>query len=154
MHMDTDFELLPYVGAGPITFGMSPSQVESALGIPEEVGINHLGQRVEHRSFMNVGYEAGDDGRLTHIGFGRQMSRVRYGNVMLFSEPVSRVLQSVCSEDGAPYVYLGFVVLLKLGFTLTGFHDNDRSQLAVALFPKGGWDSRLHRLKPFRLSAC
>lgn len=150
MDVNTEFELFPYVGAGPLTFGMSPAQVEGSLGAPESAGLNHLGQRVEHRSLMTLGYSAGDDGELNHIGFGRQMTNVRYGNLKIFGGQNGQVLQALCAEDGHPYVYLGFIVLLNLGFALTGFHDNDEDQLAVTLFPKGAWDNRLHKMKPFQ----
>ncbi len=150
MDVTSDFELFPYVGAGPLTFGMSPGQVAHALGAPDSAGVNHLGQRVEHRSFMTVGYTASVDGELNHIGFGGQMTGVRHSDLKVFDSQHGQVLRALCVEDGNPYVYLGFIVLLNLGFALTGFHDNDEDQLAITLFPKGAWDGRLHKLKPFQ----
>lgn len=151
MKEDFDFEIFPYVGAGPITFGMSPERVESILGLPELVERNHLNQRVEHRAFMNVGYSNDGGLALNHIGFGRQMIGVRYGDLKIFVDDVDLVVQALCTDDGAPGVYLGFLVLANLGLALTGFHDNDRSQLAITLFPKGAWDNRLSKVRPFTL---
>jgi len=47
-------------------------------------------------------------------------------------------------KDGSPYEYVGFIIMLQLGMTLTGFHDADESQKAVTVFSPGRWD----QLKP------
>ena len=44
---------------------------------------------------------------------------------------------------------LGFVVSLKLGIAVTGFHDGESSQLAIHAFRKGDWDMFQERMKPF-----
>ena len=46
----------------------------------------------------------------------------------------------------------GFIVLLNLGITLTGFHDDDIYQRAVTVFARGRWDGQLSDLKPFDLA--
>ncbi|EIJ45150.1 hypothetical protein GWL_45900 [Herbaspirillum sp. GW103] len=51
--------------------------------------------------------------------------------------------------DGNPYESVGFIVLLNLGITLTGFHDDDIYQRAVTVFTRGRWDDLLQKLKPF-----
>jgi hypothetical protein len=150
MDVNTEFELIPYSGIITVTFGMSPAQVASALGAPDDVAQNHLGQRVEYRSFMNIGYSA-EDTLVNHIGFGRQMVGVKYKGAKIFVGSTLATLQTLIAEDGSPYIYLGFIVLMKLGFTLTGFHDNDRSQLALTMFPRGAWDARIPKLKPFQI---
>ena len=149
--MDTSehFEIISYSGCGNIKFGMTPAEVESELGAPDQVSENYLNQRVEFRSFMNVAYSNGDEPRLNHIGFGRQMEAVTYKELKLFKEDPFTVLKELARSDSHPYVYLGFVVFLDLGITLTGFHDEDESQKAIALFEKGAWDARIKKMKPF-----
>ena len=143
------FELLPYAGAGKIRFGMTPQEVETIYGVADSTSVNHLKQRVEFRSFMNVAYSSGTGAGVSHIGFGRQMEGVRFNNVNLFLDDEDLALNKMIGEDGNPFIYLGFIVLLKLGITLTGFHDKDIAQKAVALFPPGAWDKRIAKLKPF-----
>jgi hypothetical protein len=149
MDTNTEFELFPYVGAGPLKFGMLSTQVEKILGIAEE-SINHRGQRVEHRGFLTLGYSKGGDCKLNHIGFGRQMVGVRYGALKIFSEPYDmrhqhHVLRALCAEDGAPRFSLGFVILFNLGFAMTGFQDKEEDDLTFVAFPKGGWDFVLEK---------
>lgn len=145
------FELLPYAGAGKIRFGMTPKEVETIYGVADSTSSNHLKQRVEFRSSMNVAYSSGATEGVSHIGFGRQMQDVRFKDVNLFFNNDDLALKRMILEDGSPQIYLGFIVLLKLGITLTGFHDNDVAQKAVALFPPGAWDKRIAKLKPFSL---
>jgi hypothetical protein len=44
---------------------------------------------------------------------------------------------------------LGFIVLLNLGITLTGFHDEATDERAVTVFTRDRWDSIKEKLKPF-----
>lgn len=150
MDTNTDFELFPYTGAGLLKFGMAPDDAENLVGPPDLANTNHLKQRVEFRSFMNVAYAA-EQQTLVHFGFGRQMEGVRYKGIPLFQVEPTVALQRLVDEDGHPYVYFGFVVLLNIGMTLTGFHDRDVSQQAITMFPLSAWDSRIPKLKPFRM---
>jgi len=151
MDAKTDFELKPYVGAGDIAFGMTPNDVEFSIGKPDDISVNHLNQRVEFRSFMNLGYSTDEEQNLIHIGFGRQMEGVRFKDIFIFIESDKVVLQKLIDEDPQPFLYLGFVVFLKLGIALTGFHDNDISQKAVTQFVRGAWDKRIPKLMPFKI---
>ena len=151
MDADTELALFPYIGADPLKFGMSPAEVEGVLGTLESSDKNHMGQRVEHRSFMTLGYSQATNGALNHIGFGRQMTGIRYGQLKIFDGQCQHILRVLASEDGNPLIYLGFAILPNLGFALTGFHDNDESQLAITLFRNGAWDARLPKAKRVRL---
>ena len=99
MNINTDFEIFPYSGASLLSFGMKIQDVENLIGPPDNISKNHLNQRVEFRSFMNVGYTAQDPASLNHIGFGRQMIGVRYRNIMLLKENESTVLKN-CGSLG------------------------------------------------------
>ncbi|WBS04787.1 hypothetical protein OU994_11160 [Pseudoduganella sp. SL102] len=150
MKHNEPFEIVPYIGAGRVRFRMSPQEVEKIYGVADSVTLNHLKQRVEFRSNMKVGYAADLSEGLTHIGFGRQMEGVEFRGLKIFLDDSEVVLDKLIQEDGDPYIYLGFVVLLKIGITMTGFHDDDISQKALTLFPQGSWDKRRAKLKPFR----
>lgn len=151
MKANEKFAILPYQGAGSIRFGMSPSEIKGLIGAPDQVSTNHLKQRVEFRSFMNVAYTPSMDQHsvLTHIGFGRQMEMVLIEDVNLFKDDPIGVLNRLMLVDSRPMTYLGFVVFFELGIALTGFHDNDVSQKAVTVFEKGAWDNRVPKMNPF-----
>jgi hypothetical protein len=144
------YVITPYIGVDSLKFWMKPKEVETIIGQPDSVSINHLKQRVEFRSFMNIAYSPDEHENLVHFGFGRQMVDLNYKNIFLFTEEAKIALQKLIDEDHQPFLYLGFVVFLNLGMTLTGFHDEDISQKAVTLFPHGAWDKRIPKLKPFK----
>lgn len=60
-------------------------------------------------------------------------------------------LNWLASEDGDLKEVYGFVLSLKLGVAVTGFHDGDDSQKAIHAFRYGDWDMFLSEMKPFRL---
>jgi hypothetical protein len=55
-------------------------------------------------------------------------------------------------EGRKPFEYMGFVILLDLGVTLTGFHDNDESQKALTAFARGRWDHLRDKFGEFHIS--
>jgi hypothetical protein len=59
MNEDESFEIIPYIGAKKICFGMTPHEIEKIYGHMNSVTFNHLKQRVEFRSFTNIGYSPG-----------------------------------------------------------------------------------------------
>jgi hypothetical protein len=157
MDTNTEFELFPYVGVGPLKFGMSPAQVERLLGAPDKYCLDDDGDREEHRGYTTIGYSKNGDYKLNHIGFDREMVGLRYGDLKIFSEPYDmlqqhHVLRTLCAEDGAPRFSLGFVILFNLGFAMTGFQDKEEDDLTFVAFPKGGWDFVLDypETKPFK----
>lgn len=151
MNNSEKFQIAPLAGTDQVAFGMSPQEVENALGTPDQISKNHLGSRVEFRAAMNVGYSLATP-RVDHIGFGRQMTQLYLGELNFFFTPPEQVLRTLMVADSQPLTYLGFVVFLKLGIALTGFHDGDESQKAVTLFPKGAWDKRVQKMQPFHMA--
>lgn len=55
--------------------------------------------------------------------------------------------QKLLRKDSCPYEYFGFVILLDLGITLTGFHDEDEFQRSVTAFTHGRWDQSKGKFK-------
>lgn len=151
MNDKTDIEIRPLVGANALSFGMSAAEVEQLAGPPDSSSINHLGQLVEFRSFMNIGYSQDASRRLVHFGFGRQMEGVRLGTNHLFIMDPFDALRGLRDMGAHPLAYLGFIVFPELGLALTGFHDGDVSQKAISLFEYGAWDSRIPKMTPFRI---
>ena len=143
-------ELLTYSGSGGAKFGMTPGEIETILGAPDSVGSNYFKQRIEYRSFMNVGYSTHDN-LAVHFGFGPQMIGTKFNDIFLFKEDPKNVLKKIVTQDGSPFLCYQLVVLLNLGLTLSGFHDNDESQKGVTLFERGTYDDDKDRMKPFKL---
>jgi hypothetical protein len=62
-----------------------------------------------------------------------------------------KFLQWVASEDVNLKEILGYLVSLRLGIALTGFHDRDESQKAIHAFREGDWDMFRERMRPYAL---
>lgn len=149
--MANKFELLSHVGVGPLRFGMTPAEVAAQLGPPEISRRNMLKKLSESRGWIATMYEKDTD-RLTEVGFSRFFENLTYSGMNIFKDPDQVVLKKLCNEDGKPYQAFGFIVLLNLGITLTGFHDGNEDQKACTVFAKGTWGIEKDELKPFKLS--
>ena len=139
------FQVLPYVGAGPVTFGMTPEQVAALLGAPRRVQKNVLGERDESREGVRVCYSG--SGHVVEIGLAPPTT-ASYKGADLFGidDPIALLLK----DDPEPFESVGFLVFLQLGLTATGLHDDDQAQKAVTVFAPGRWDSARERLRPWK----
>jgi hypothetical protein len=136
----------PYVSVGSIKFGASYDEVVATLGEPRSVERNRLGETI-----------------IRYDRFGATISS--HGVVEVYFLPDTDVLlagidvfgdaaafRSLCALDGEPKEFMGFIILLKLGVTLTGFHDGDASQQAITVFGKGRWDQLLGEMQEYRVA--
>jgi hypothetical protein len=74
-------------------------------------------------------------------------ANVLFQGKSLFQDP--SVWRAIIAEDGNAQECLGFIVLPESCLTLTGFHDNNPSQLAVTAFERGRWDAMQGEMTPF-----
>jgi hypothetical protein len=79
------------------------------------------------------------------------MKNIVFKGINLFALDAPVVLKKLIEFDSEPMEYLGFLVFLKLGIQLTGFCDDDDDDKAAALFVRGRWDSRMSKMKKFKL---
>lgn len=141
-----DLELRPYEGAAPLLFGCSRAAVAAILGPPRIRGRadDSWGEKLE----LIVGYDS--DGMLNHIGVGPGAFGVVFVDIPIWTTDSIQDPNAVFLKfDADPVESLGFLIFSKLGIATTGFHDDDRSQRAIILFPRGSWvDEALHAGKP------
>jgi Fe2+ transport system protein FeoA len=133
----------PYEAIGPLHFGMRQDEIVASMGEPQRITKNHVGNTELWYDHMNVIME---DDRLVEVGFSPDM-QVTVRGMNPFTDPTA--FASLCRLDGRPCEVLGFIVLRKLGITLTGFHDKDESQKALTAFARGRWDVMETQMKPF-----
>jgi len=145
--MKTEFDIITYVGAKPLLFGMKEDEVEKAVGKPSRRFVDSDGDIGMFYPDFNVRLSAKGK-TVVHIGFGKGAD-VLFRGINVFRD--KDAFGKIVSMDSSPWETYGFIVLLDLGITLTGFHDNDPSQLAITCFEKGGWDEHKADFKQFRL---
>jgi len=141
------FDIQPFVGALPIAFGMHRSEVHAILGSPEVLGSGRstkgtsdswLGSRITVRYNL--------EWTVVHVGFCLGEYELKLLGTVLWNpsaqpDPNPELLRL----DPAPREVLGFLVFTRLGVTTTGYHDDDESQRALTIFPRGTWDLLLEK---------
>lgn len=148
MNIDEPFEIYPLTGAGRLKFGMTPELVEHELGKPKRTTENYDKERVDIYSFMALGYLV-ETHALYHIGFGRRMTAVTYQGINLFQDDPDKVIDQLMHYDNAPYLDMGSIVFLKLGLTLSAFHDGSIEDKAITLFDKRPWNDLVGEMKRY-----
>ena len=94
------------------------------------------------RNEINIGY--GEGGCVNHVGFSPGAFELRLRNEVIWTtqshdDPNPKLLVIDCE----PKESLGFLVFRMIGLTTTGYHDDDPSQYAITVFPRGAWDRLL-----------
>ena len=143
----SEFRIVPN-GIHPLLLGMSREQIDRMMG--EEP--KNEGSRLQNEEAFR--YEDAHarvvmlDGRSVEVSVDPP-ARVLFEGKPLFGN--SSVWRDLVKADGDAREVLGFIVLPRLGLTLTGFHDGDSGQLAVTAFESGRWDRLEGEMKPFTL---
>lgn len=137
--MGARFDIQPYAGALPITFGMKREQVHRLLGQPERSfpiwdGCGLSDSYTAGR--YNVGYT--NSGEVNHLGFSPGGIELAIsGRPVWTAEEQPDPNPILLAFDPEPLQFVGFWFFLAIGVTSTGYHDDDPGQRAVTVFPRG-----------------
>ena len=115
-----EFEFVPFVGALPITFGMTSAEVEKIIGpaddsdsFPIDDVVQEYRSPREHRGLpMKVLYDK--HGKVAEVMFQRGGVILKYKNVNLFDQ---KNLIDFLSKDDDPEEMTGSVLFPKLGIS-------------------------------------
>jgi hypothetical protein len=132
---------------------MLPSEVARIIGPHDAQTTNYLGELIEYRCGRSLITTYSSAEGLVEVGVDPGVGKAAIDGVSLFVGRPADVLQELAQRDGEPMELAGFVVLLKLGISLSGFQDASSSDLAVTAFVWGRWDSQLPKMKPFTLGS-
>jgi len=138
-------EIESYASAGPLKFGMGYDDVKSSLGEPLSQEKSRLGDTIVR--YDGFGATVADTGVVE--AYFLPTTEVSVSGVEVYED--AHAFQKLCALDGAPKEFLGFIILLKLGITLTGFHDGDQSQKAITAFARGRWDRLSGEMKNYTM---
>jgi hypothetical protein len=133
MFVPTAYAIQPYVEVGGVRFGMTPSEVEAAIGAATRITTNSLGERDEVRRGLSVRYDK-RLGRVAEIAIHKSEQAI-YRGIDLFR--ASDPLRILAQDDPNPLESLGFVVFL-VSTCINRFPDNDQSQ-SNNVFSTGRW---------------
>jgi len=85
--MENVFEIISYIGAKPLLFGMNEEQVESLFGVPRHLSVNNLGERDAQFESFSVRYSTTDN-KLVEIGFSKE-TKVMLDGLDIFADPTA-----------------------------------------------------------------
>jgi len=139
-----NYDVIPYVGVGPLRFGMTPEDVTRSSGPPlhnDRTRNNELKQR--HPDFTLVFSDAVG---LVEASFAPE-AHLMVGGVDLFRHRAP--LRHLAALDPSPLESVGILYFPKLGITLSGFHKEDSRTVTVMC--GGRLDDLLPRFKPYTI---
>src|SRR5690349_15249685 len=126
--MTATYTLEPYIGALPVRFGMTERDVSRVLGKPKRVTTNFLGEREDQRDGVFVRYS--ENGGVIDLSLLPPKTLLFHGADLLNATDPIRVL---LGRDPDPFEWVGSVIFLAIGVSLTGYHDGDFSDRAITI---------------------
>ena len=117
------------------------------LGPPRITSSNELYVCKEFRGLTvpQLDYDAGG---LAEISFASEVGDLVLGQIGFFKLPVKLFLAKLLEESSDWVETLGILVSIRLGISLTGFHQESDLK-GVNAFRKGVWDAHLSESRPF-----
>jgi hypothetical protein len=146
--MNLNFE--PYIGVPPLTFGMTITDAINLLGSPKSKEVNTFGPKGQELAFEEVRLAFDAEERLYQIGFDKSYEgNLLFNNIDILRHP--EALKTLLEADGEPFIWVGFVMLMKLGIRLGGYHENADGGRTISIFNRGRYDSKIPRFRPFQI---
>jgi hypothetical protein len=139
------FDIRPYLGALPITFGMRRPEVHALLGPPRTTHPPNpwrgIGDWWEGAN-PSISYDGAET--VVHIGFSPgDFSLLLSGSPLWSPSGHPDPNPSLLRLDPDPVEVHGFLVFNRIGVTTSGYHNDDENDLAITVYPRGAWDEPL-----------
>ncbi|QDD63073.1 hypothetical protein EJD96_02390 [Herbaspirillum seropedicae] len=134
--------IMPYVGVGPLRFGMTRDEVHQLIGDP--LSIDKSGGSEELTEYwsnngLQLTYSEMDE-TLLEISLYPNLQNVQLNGLDLFGVPGTHAFKLLHDWDNAPLTIVGVSIFLKLGLAVNGFFHDDDGAKSVTAFAKGRWD--------------
>lgn len=136
------FESVPYVGAGPLRFGMSPQEVGALLGQPQIV--TRTWKKTLAHGYPGLRLFYSQQNTLAECGFEPTLQLIVKG-VDAVNDKLA--LQKLAKLDPHPLRHMDTVLFPALGLTMGVRRTPDNCEVAV--FEKGALDDLLPEFKPY-----
>jgi len=135
--------IVSYKSVGPIAFGMKPKDIYSALGTPRLSTKDRYGDTV-HR-YDNIFVTTNNDGVVEVELLPDAAPNIL--DIDILSNRHSLYLLS--KIDANPYECSGAIILLNIGISITGMHDDLDYQKSVTAFARGRFDELKKDMVPY-----
>ena len=134
-----EWNIVPFIGMGPVKFGMSPSEVSEILGAPEDTdsGDNDL---TEYRA-IDMPIIRYKDNKVTQIEAFYDVKNVTLGDVNIFGDDGLQIMQTLETKNGGAKIDVGITIFENLGITAGRLDEDVPGEHSVTAFCKGYWDN-------------
>jgi hypothetical protein len=157
------WEIKPFVGLGPVLFGMTEAGVAAlgpALGPVERRLVEPDGSVNEHRG-MGAPTLSYRNGRVCYIAAGWRVGDVIWQGIDVFQADPKTVVQMLEVANGGAEVGLGSLSFGNLGLSADGFYvpktrrffrrtSADQDDRSIALYDRDVWNSQAEQLKSYQ----
>jgi hypothetical protein len=143
-----NWEIVSFVGMGPIKFGMTPDEVEKILGksIATDDDEDDAGYIKEVRE-INIPIITYEGGRVSQIEAFSDVLNVFFDNIDIFLEDGLGVLKKLELLNKSALSNVGILLFDNLGISTGRLDSKVRLERSVTVFPRGYWDDSIHRFK-------
>jgi hypothetical protein len=136
-----------YESINHVAFGSDELSVLATFASPQKRVVNREQEQELHFPGFVLRFDAQSNG-LRECTLLPRCDGTINGTPIMWTD---QLLHWLAMEDHKLQHCVGFIVSLKLGIMVSGFHDHDGSQKAIHAFKKGDMDMFLDRMRPFKL---
>ena len=137
--------VIPFQGTTLVSLSADCDEIEAKLGAPLSVRKSRQKELREYSGERRVTYSS--EGRAIELGFSPPGRLVFEGhNLLEGDDPVATLM----AYDENPMRLFQFVVFLKIGIAIAGFHTGVESEKSIFVFAEGHWDKYVPDMTPFR----
>jgi hypothetical protein len=142
-----DWEIMPFVGIGPIKFGMTVDQVSTILGKTDDADSYRDGHLREIRDVDQpiITYQ---DNQTAEIEAFYDMKDVSFEGNYIFRDDPLKVLRYLEGRNNGVLEHLGTLLFNNLGIALGRIDESVVEEHNLSIYRKGAWDERIGNFKP------
>lgn len=140
-----EWNIVPYVGMGPIKFGMNPDEVSEILGPSKSVTTR--GVTLRELRAIDMPMIRYRDNKVTEIEAFNKVKNVILDDVNIFDDDGRRILRALETKNNGAKIYVGAVMFETLGVTTGRLDEDVASGHSITAFCKGHWNKHLEKFE-------
>ena len=133
-----EWKIIPFIGMGPVKFGMSPSEVSEILGSPKNVTTR--GETLREQRAIDMPMIRYINDKVTEIEAFYTVKNVTLDDVNIFENEGLEVLVDLELKNEGAKVDVGIIMFENLGLTAGRLDEDVTGEHSVTAFCGGHWD--------------
>lgn len=159
----TRWDVKPFIGLGPLKFGMSPHDVAAFNSeIGEIIHVDDMfGFRAEHRPYYTPKCEYKEEALVSIDTHRNEKFSIFFEDLDVYESDPALVIKSLSQRNGGAKSHFGSILFENLGINIRGFYlieeqaffrpDSSQDDRTLAIFSRGTLDHFLKECQPLVL---